>query len=193
MTKALQGRKVAALVANGFSEKDLIAMQKGIIAGGGDVRVISMDQGLVNSWNEGDGQWGLNFAVDSKLSEALAADFDMLIVPGGKRSMQKLQLTAHTRRFIGGFIDSGKPAVFMDKGLELLLFSERAEGLNIAGPEVYEQAVSEAGATYSDAAVYADGAVFTGHSRAETRDTFVAQAIAFLNDENVDTVEAVAA
>ena len=193
MTKALQGRKVAALVANGFSEKDLIAMQKGIIAAGGHLRVISMDQGLVNSWNEGDGQWGLNFAVDSKLSQALAADFDMLIVPGGKRSMQKLQLTAHTRRFIGGFIDGGKPAVFMDKGLELLMFSERAEGLSIAGPESYKEAISVANATYSDAAFCVDGTVLTGHSRAETRDAFVAQALAFLNDENVDMVEAVAA
>lgn len=43
------------------------------------MRIVSMDQGLVNSWN---GQaWGLHYAADATLNSALAADYSILIIP----------------------------------------------------------------------------------------------------------------
>ena len=101
LSNSLQGAKIAILVANGFNEQDLTSAQRILQGYGAYLRVISMDNGLVNSWN-GTG-WGLNFAADKMLNEALAADFSMLMVPGGRRSVDKLKLTAHTRRFINGF------------------------------------------------------------------------------------------
>ncbi len=118
MNKPLLGEKLAVLVASGFCENDLTAVQRVLQPLGVTMRIISVDNGLVSSWN-GDG-WGLNFAADSALNSALAADFSMLVVPGGQRSVDKLQLTAHTKRFIGGFIDSGKPVVAVGEALELL-------------------------------------------------------------------------
>ena len=133
MKKPLLGEKIAVLVANGFSEKDLTFTQKTLLNAGGNLRMVGMDQGLINSWN--DLGWGLNFAADQVLAEALAADYDMLIVPGGQRSIDKLKLTAHTRRFVGGFVSMGKPVAFFEEAVDLLMFAERAKDHTITGPE----------------------------------------------------------
>lgn len=113
MSKSLPGQKIAILVANGFEQADFTETQRALIAAAATVKVVSPDQGLVNGW-EGQG-WGHHFPVDQVLSTALGADFDMLVVPGGARSLEKLKTTAHTRRFFNSFINAGKPvAVFGD-------------------------------------------------------------------------------
>lgn len=118
MSKSLSSAKIAILAANGFSQQDFTETQKMLTAAGASLKVISPDQGLVNGW-EG-ASWGHHFAVDQVLSTALGADFDMLVVPGGQRSLDKLQTTAHTRRFLNSFMAANKPVVLFP-GAETLL------------------------------------------------------------------------
>ncbi len=129
MQSPLVGQRIAILVANGFSEQDLIKTQRVAQRLGGDTRIVSMDQGLVNSWN-GE-SWGLNFAADQGLNTALAVDFSILIIPGGQRSIEKLKLTAHTRRFINGFIAGKKPVVALNEAVDILCFTEVLDGRKI--------------------------------------------------------------
>lgn len=178
MQKALLGQKLAVLVANGFCEKDLTEMQRGLMKTGANVRIIGMDQGLVNSWNENG--WGLNFAADQLLSEALGADFSMLIIPGGQRSVDKLKLTAHTRRFIGSFLDSHKPVVAFDQAVELLVFSQRMTGRTVTGPANCQADVEGAGGVWAKDAYVIDGNLMTGGSATGDRAEFVAEALEFL-------------
>ncbi len=126
MKSPLSGSKIAFLVANGLDEADLIEAQKTVQALGADTRIISMDQGLVSSLN--DKGWGLNFAADQALNQSLAADYSALVIPGGRRSVEKLQLTAHTKRFINGFYTTGKPVCIIDEAVELLKFAEIDQG-----------------------------------------------------------------
>lgn len=181
MKKPLLGKKIAVLVANGFAEKDLTMTQKALSGSGADLRVVSMDQGLVSSWYEGG--WGLNYAADQVLSQALAVDFDMLIVPGGERSVQKLELTAHTRRFIGGFIDTGKPVAFYAEALELLVFSERAEGTVVAGPPAFKDKIEDAGAVWSDEPYAISGCIMTGERDKAGRESYTEQVSQFLIEQ----------
>lgn len=162
MNKPLIGAKIAILVANGFNEHDLTHTQRALQALGGNTRIIGMDQGLVNSWT-GDG-WGHHFASDNVLSAALAADYAMLVIPGGRRSIEKLKLTAHTRRFIGGFVDAGKPVAFYDDSIELLAFAERASGRAVSAPEAIRPVMSEAGSRIEDADITVDGHIISGYS-----------------------------
>lgn len=149
MSKPLIGKKIAVLVANGFNEKDLTQIQQLLLPLGADIRVVSMDHGLVNSWN-GAG-WGLNFAADKTLNAALAADFSMLIIPGGRRSLEKLKLTAHTKRFIGGFIESGKPVAALNDALAILTYIEKISGYAVSGPDSLREEAEATGARWSDA------------------------------------------
>lgn len=173
MNKPLIGEKIAVLVANGFIEQDFIQIQRLMQEMGGNMRIVSMNNGLTNSWNGTD--WGLNFAADNVLNEALAADFSMLVIPGGQRSADKLKLTAHTRRFINGFVDMGKPVVALGEALELLAFSEKLSGMSVAGADNMREMAEQAGATWMDTDYAIDGNVMTAAMlNAETQETVAA-------------------
>lgn len=161
MSKTFVGDKIAILIANGFTEQDLTYTQRAMQANGANTRIIGMDNGLVNSWT-GD-SWGHHFAADCALNTALAADYDMLIIPGGRRSIEKLKLTAHTRRFLGGFMDAGKPVAIFDDAVELLAFAERASGRTLAASGSVRDVVSEAGASCSEDNIVIDGNLITGY------------------------------
>jgi protease I len=143
--KPLARRRAAILVANGFMESDMTAVQRALAGAGAIVRTVSTENGLVNSW-QGTG-WGYNFAVDVPLSKALAAEYDILVVPSGARSMDKLKLTAHTKRFIGGFLAAGKPALLLGESVALLAYFNMAEGREIASPDRYVAELEAVGAT----------------------------------------------
>lgn len=172
MNKPLFGEKVAVLVANGFNEKELVAMQRMMQALGGSLRIISMTNGLVNSWNEQG--WGLNFAADKALNEALAADFSMLLIPGGQKSAEKLKLTAHTRRFIGGFIDTGKPVVALGEAVDLLAFSERLGERNVVATGAMKAIAEAAGARVSENMIEVDANLMTAASLDEAGEVVAA-------------------
>ena len=160
MNKALLGEKIAVLIANGFCEHDLTETQKSLQKAGAYVRIVSMDQGLVNSWN-GEA-WGLHYAADTTLNTALAADYSILVIPGGQRSIEKLKLTAHTKRFIGGFVNAHKPVVAFDEALELLVFCEKVEGRTVTGPDALEDQVTKAGGKWLNKPYAIDGSLMTG-------------------------------
>jgi protease I len=183
MKKPLLGEKIAVLVANGFSEKDLTLTQKVLLNAGGAIRMIGMDQGLVNSWN--DLGWGLNFATDQMLSEALAADFEMLIVPGGQRSIDKLKLTAHTRRFVGGFVSMNKPVAFFEEAVDLLLFAERAQNHTITGPEKLQAVAELAGALWSTQEFVQSQNIISGRSSDKGNETYAAEVGRFLVEASI--------
>ncbi len=173
MEKPLLGQKIAFLVANGFYEDDMVQSQRALQALGANIRVISMDRGLVNSWN-GEG-WGLHFAADNALNTALAADYDMLVVPGGRRSIDKLKLTAHTGRFMGGFLGAGKPVAIFGSALELLVFFEKAPGYEVAGPARLQGDAERAGALWEGHGPVISGSLLSAFVMDDNREEFVAE------------------
>lgn len=114
----LLNKKVAILLATGFEERDYNMFQKFFAGAGAHLKLVSTDQGLVTSWT--DNGWGHNFAVDVPLNKALASDFAICVVPGGHRSLEKLVLSAHSSRFLNGFLASGKPVITVDEAAGFL-------------------------------------------------------------------------
>ena len=159
MAKILSGMKVAALVANGFCQKDFVASQRAMIEAGANLRVVSSEQGLVNGWQ--DDSWGHHFAVDTQINMALAADFDALIMPGGQKSCDKLRLTAHTRRFINGFLSAGKPVFMMNEATGMLAAIDCAQGRTVCCPENMMEMMSTAGAIVEEKSMMMDNNLAT--------------------------------
>lgn len=148
MQKPLAGMNAAILVANGFNEIEMTMFQRGMMEAGATPRIISVENSLANGW-QGNG-WGHYFAVDKHLADALAADYEILIIPGGHRSHDKLKLTAHTRRFIGGFMAAYKPVMAMGDAVKLMAESGLISGVLVTGPEDVRSVVAESGAVWSD-------------------------------------------
>lgn len=175
MAKALQSQKIAVLMSNGFNETDFLMIQKAMIDQGASLRIVSTDSGLVNGW-DGKG-WGHNFAIDAQLNTALGIDYDALIIPGGQRSLDKLKLTAHSRRFVGSFLAAMKPVICMGDAVQLLAHTDHVSGKTVSGPEAKKGMVETAGATYSPEAVSIEGTLLTGDTEGEKLNTYVTAAV----------------
>lgn len=177
VTKVLSGSKIAILVANGCTEQDMTEAQRALIEAGAMTKIISPDAGLVNGW-AGD-HWGHHYAVDAALGTALSGDYDMLIVPGGQRSLDKLKMTAHTKRFLNGFILSEKPVVMYGDALHVLITTDNVRGRTVAGPADMKDVVIQAGGNWSDTTPVRDGMLVTGASDEATRKALIAEMVDF--------------
>lgn len=171
--KPLLGKNVAVLVANGFLEQDVTSVQRHLHPLGATIRMVSMeDHGLAHSWN-GTG-WGLHFAGDAVLKSALAVDYSMLVVPGGQRSIEKLKLTAHTKRFIGGFISMHKPVAVLGDALSVLTDLDLADGLTVSGPQSLNLNAQKAGAHWVEDDISICDHVITANVTETSRETVMA-------------------
>jgi len=185
MNKPMVGTKVAVLVGNGFDQKQMTAVQRALVAQGASVKIISTDNGLVNGW---DGQgWGHNFAVDALLNTALGVDYACLVIVGGQRSLDKLKLTAHTKRFIGSFMAAQKPVAVMGDAPILMAHVEQLSGRMIAGAEPARLVATKAGATWSEDVICYDGNMMSGACGNDTVDEFAKAVIThFMNQNTMD-------
>ncbi len=175
MAKQLQSRKIAVLISNGFNENEFLSIQKAMLAEGASLRIVSTDSGLVNGW-DGKG-WGHNFAIDAQLNSALGIDYDAVIIPGGQRSLDKLKLTAHSRRFIGSFLAAMKPVICMGDAVQLLAQTDHVTGKTVAGPEAKRAMAETAGGVWSEAGMATDGLLLTGDVEGDKLSAFVATAV----------------
>lgn len=184
-SRSLAGKKIAFLAANGFREKTLTVLQRALMKEGGVLRIVSPEAGLINGWNGED--WGHHYAIDKNLGEALGTDYHMLIIPGGRRSIEKLNLTAHTRRFVNSFLASSKPVVALDEALTVLLNTENMAGRSVSGPESLRETADRAGVIWSEESVTIDGNVMTGVCLDDcSREKFVDRMLDFFTPGNVD-------
>lgn len=170
MMKPLTGMKIAVLVANGFDEKSFLKAQKDILEMGATMRIVSTNQGLVNGW-EGSA-WGHNYAVDVPLNTALGVDYDALILVGGERSLDKLKLTAHTRRFIGSFMAAQKPVVVMDDAIRLMALCEQVMDMKVTGPESSREEVEASGAEWMGSMLEMSGNMMSGMTDGDNADQY---------------------
>ncbi len=181
MQKPLAGMNAAILVANGFNELEMTSFQRAILEAGGSPHIISVENSLVNGWR--DTSWGLNHPVGKHLSDALAADYDLLVIPGGARSHEKLKTTAHTRRFVGGFMAAYKPVLAMGDSVRLMAQIGLLNGLMVSGPEAVKEDVVKEGAVWSENAPVIHHNLFSQEMTSENQAEMIAGFINFVHDQ----------
>ncbi|MBI1274172.1 MAG: peptidase C56 [Alphaproteobacteria bacterium] len=164
MSSSLAGKPVAILVANGVDEPQLTEIQRALTRAGATVRTIAPEQGLVNSWH-GD-SWGHYYPVDGAINEALGSDFEVLVLPGGQRGIDKLKENLHTRRIVNHFLDAGKPISAIGEGVALLALGARIGGRTVTAPQAQRADLLAAGAEIDDDATSVDGNILTAQGPA---------------------------
>ena len=171
----------AILVANGFNELEMTAFQRAILDAGGTPHLISVETSLVNGWRGNN--WGLNHPVGKTISDALAADYDLLVIPSGERSHDKLKTTAHTKRFIGGFMMAYKPVMAIGASVKLMAEQGLIEGTMVTGPEDIKEDVVKEGAVWSENAPVIHHNLFSSEMTEENKDELMAGFFNFVYDQ----------
>ena len=157
--KKLTGQRIAVLVADGFEKVELTAPVAALHAAGAGVDIISLHSGKIRAMN-------LHMpaeliAVDCKVGDANARDYDGLLIPGGFMNPDTLRQSAEARDFVRAFDLLGKPIATLCHGPWLLASSGLLSGRTLTSwPGVRDDMV-HAGATWLDQETVRDGNLVT--------------------------------
>ena len=157
--RALKGRRIAVLAADGFEKVELTVPLRAIRAAGAEVDVVSLRRGRIRGLN-------LNLPatrvrVDMTVDRAAVGDYDGLLVPGGFINPDLLRQSAPARALVRDFVESGKPVVTLCHGPWVLASAGVLEGRTVTSWAGIRDDVVNAGATWLDQEVVRDGNLTT--------------------------------
>ncbi|WP_439529695.1 DJ-1/PfpI family protein [Pannonibacter sp.] len=103
---------------------------------------------------------GHNFALNATFADINPADYDALVIPGG-RAPEYLRLDAAVLAAVRHFFDADKPVAAICHGAQLLSAARVIEGRTVSAYPACRPEVELAGGIYADIAI--DGAVTDGN------------------------------
>jgi len=155
MAQRLKGRRIAALVADGFEKVELVVPMKALQAAGAEVDVISLRHGSIRGVNLHEPASRVH--VDKTIAEAHPGDYDGLLLPGGFINPDLLRQSAEARAFVRAFDEAGKPIASLCHGPWVLASAGLLQGRTLTSwPGVRDDLVN-AGATWLDQQFVRDG------------------------------------
>jgi len=120
----VRGKQVAIVAADGVDESSLFKMKSALEEKGLQTKIISTQQGAINSSK------GKQIKVDQNFVTTFPVDFDAVYVPGGEDSIFALQMEPGVIRFINDAYKSSKPIAVDGEGEELLYITAAGSELN---------------------------------------------------------------
>ncbi len=91
-------------------------------------------------------------------------DYDLLILPGGVKAMEKIRLEKKLIKFINDFYNRNKIIACICSGVQLLISAKIVKNKKIAGYYALEDDITNAGAIYTDLpAVIDENIITTAH------------------------------
>jgi protease I len=159
MADELRGKKVAALVENGFEQSELLKPKAALEQAGATVHVVSPQGTSVKGWSHTD--WGDTVRVDRSLDAANPTEYDALLLPGGVMNPDKLRGNAKAIDFIRSFVTSGKPIAAICHGPWTLIEANGVKGRKITSWPTLQTDLRNAGAIWVDQEVVVDQGLVT--------------------------------
>ena len=159
MTEQLRGKRVAALVDNGFEQSELLEPKKALEAAGARVDVVSPQDTTVKGWQHSD--WGQQVQVDRKLDEARADDYDALLLPGGVMNPDKLRMNPKAVAFVRSFVNASKPIAAICHGPWTLIEAGGVNGRKMTSWPSLQTDLKNAGARWVNEACVVDNGLVT--------------------------------
>ena len=99
----LSSKKIAIISTDGFEDSELTSPKEAVEAAGATAHVIAPEAGEI------EGKKGTKVSVDVTTSEANAADYDALILPGGTVNADAIRINADAVNLVKEIQGAGKP------------------------------------------------------------------------------------
>jgi len=154
MAEQLTGKRIAALVDNGFEQVELVDPKKAFEAAGAKVDVVSPQNGKVKGWKFK--EWGDDIAVDTRLEEARPDQYDGLFLPGGVMNPDRLRMNPKAVQFVRAFVDANKPIAAICHGPWTLIEAGGVKGRTMTSWPSLHTDLTNAGANWVDETVVVD-------------------------------------
>ncbi|GAC1477527.1 MAG: type 1 glutamine amidotransferase domain-containing protein [Vulcanimicrobiaceae bacterium] len=157
MQGAIDGKRVAALVGDGFEEAELTEPRKALEASGAIVTIVGLDEKARQKIR---GRRRLDEGVAVKAEEVVAdctaEDFDAVLIPGGN-SPDHIRTNRDVQRFVREFDVAKKPMFIIGHGAQVLISAQVTRGRTLTGSASIGDDIRNSGALYRDQPLVQDG------------------------------------
>jgi protease I len=158
----LNGKTVAILITDGFEQVEMTEPRKALDQAGAKTKIVSPAQGEVQGWNHFD--HADKFPVDVPLSQAIADEFDALLLPGGVANPDQLRIDGKAVNFVRSFVESGKPVAVICHGPWTLIEADCVSGRMITSWPSLKTDLMNAGANWVDQPVVVDNRIVSSRN-----------------------------
>jgi protease I len=159
MSRELDGKRVAILVADGFEQVEMTEPREALQKAGAKTFLVSPAKEEVKGWEFK--EWGDTFPVDVPLDRAKADDYDALLLPGGVMNPDTLRMIPQAVAFIREFFVTGKPVASICHGPWTLIDAGVVAGKTMTSWPSVKTDLKNAGARWVDEEAVVDGNLIT--------------------------------
>jgi protease I len=158
---ALNGKRVAILVTEGFEQVEMTGPRKALTDAGAKTEIVSPAADEVQGWNHFDK--GDRFQVDVGVDAANANDYDALLLPGGVANPDQLRANPKAVQFV----DNGKPIGVICHGPWTLIEAGAVKGRTMTSWPSLKTDLTNAGAKWVDQEVVTDRGIVSSRKPAD--------------------------
>ena len=148
--QGVDGKRIAALIGDGFEEADLNEPRRALEDAGAIVTIVGVDERARQKIR---GKRGLDDGAASKAEELVAdctaEDFDALLIPGGV-SPDRIRTDKEVQRFVREFDTAKKPIFTVGHGAQVLISSQLVRSRQVTGAHSISDDIRNAGGLYRD-------------------------------------------
>lgn len=160
---SLAGRTIAILATDGVEEVELTDPAAALRQAGARTILVSPVRGEIQAM-EADVHPTNRYHVDMQVSAAHAAEFDGLLLPGGTTSPDHLRMDHEAVRFVGEFVQAGKPIAAICHGPWTLIDAQGVSGHTLTSWPSLRADLTNAGGHWVDRPVVTDGMLVTSRN-----------------------------
>jgi protease I len=148
--QGVDGKRIAALIGDGFEEADLMEPRKALEEAGAVVTIVGIDerarQRIRGKRGLDDGQ---SARAEELVADCTAEDFDALLVPGGT-SADRIRGDRDVQRLCREFDGAKKPMFSIGHGAHVFISSQLVRGRQLTGAHSIADDIRNAGGLYRD-------------------------------------------
>jgi protease I len=148
--QAVEGKRVAALIGDGYEEIDLAEPRRALEEAGAIVTIVGLDERARARIRGKRGlDDGASVRAEELVADCTAEDFDALLIPGGT-SPDHIRTDREVHRFVREFETLKKPMFAIGHGAQVLISSQLVRGRQVTGVHSIADDIRNAGGLYRD-------------------------------------------
>ena len=148
--QGVDGKRIAALIGDGFEEADLLETRRALEDAGAVVTIVGIDE---KSRQKIRGKRGLDdgqsVRAEELVNDVTAEDFDALLIPGGT-SPDRIRTNKEVQRFARELDGAKKPIFSIGHGAQVLISSQLVRSRQVTGAHSIADDIRNAGGLYRD-------------------------------------------
>ncbi len=157
MQSGIDGKRIAALIGDGFEEAELAEPRRILEEAGAIVTIVGIDDKAKTKIRSKRGMDdGAAAKAEEVVADCTAEDFDALLIPGGY-SPDRLRSDREVQRFVKEFDSAKKPMFAIGHGAQVLISAQVARGRTMTGSASISDDIRNAGGLFRDQPTVQDG------------------------------------